>query len=468
MPVVQQPKYPDIEALKRAEAKLKHLPPLTTAQEISRIRRELADVAAGKRFLLQGGDCAERFDDCTAVTIEKKLKILIQMALILTWGGKQRVVKVARMAGQYSKPRSSDIETLKDGTKVPSFRGDNVNQFDPSKRDPDPQRLVEGYFHSAATLNFLRGSMSSGLADLSEAKHWGLGFVVDKQQRSVYEDIVAKVMDSVAFANVCGFGDNEAVHRTDMYVSHEGLSLPYEEAMTAQHSDGKYYNLGSHMLWIGNRTRQLDHAHVEYFRGIENPIGIKIGPKTPPEDIVPLIRKLCPDAERCPGKITLITRLGASKVRDLLPKILKPVLESRIPVIWSCDPMHGNTRKTASGIKTRQVSDVLSELRLSFEIHRELGSSLQGVHLEMTGENVTECVGGPEDLFEADLPKRYTSYCDPRLNYAQSLQVAFLITQHLRERQRSHAAETVASNHSVSNGGERPQKKRKSSSIAKA
>ena len=416
------------------------------------MRNELAEVAKGNRFLLQGGDCAERFDDCCADTIEKKLKILIQMALILTWGGKQRVVKVARLAGQYSKPRSSDIETLKDGTKVPSFRGDNVNRFEPTGRDPDPDRLVQGYFHSAATLNFVRGIMSSGLADLSEAKHWQMGFVVDKQQRQIYQDIVTKVMDSVAFAKVCGFGDNDEVHSAQMYMSHEGLSLPYEEAMTVK-SGSRYFNTSAHFLWIGNRTRQLDHAHVEYMRGIENPIGIKVGPKTPPKDLVPLIRMLWPSPEKSPGKITLITRLGASNVRELLPTYIKVVKNAGLPVIWSCDPMHGNTRKTSSGIKTRQVNDVLAELRLTFQVHRELGSSLQGVHLEMTGENVTECVGGPEDLFESDLPKRYTSYCDPRLNYAQSLQVAFLVTQFLRERNEEDEDEKASESSSSSSNG---------------
>lgn len=459
-PITQQPKYEDLEALKRAEEKLSALPPLTTSSEVMRLRNELAEVAKGKRFLLQGGDCAERFDDCKRDTIEKKLKILIQMALILTWGGKQRVVKIARMAGQYSKPRSSDWETLPSGKRVPSFRGDNVNRFEPTNRDPNPGRLVEGYFHSAATLNFVRGAMGSGLADLSEAKHWSLGFVVDKHQRTVYEDIVEKVMDSVAFAGVCGFGDNEEIHRAEMFVSHEGLSLPYEEAMTAKGPDGKYYNLGAHMLWIGNRTRQLDHAHVEFFRGIENPIGIKIGPKMPTDAIVPLIRTLWPNPRDAPGKIVLITRVGAANVKKLLPNIIRPVLESGLPVVWSCDPMHGNTRKTASGIKTRQVSDVLAELRLSFEIHRQMGSRLGGVHLEMTGENVTECVGGPEDLFETDLPKRYTSYCDPRLNYAQSLQVAFLVTQHLREQQREQQQEQQALR-IASTGSEPPRKRKK-------
>ncbi|KUF94752.1 hypothetical protein AM588_10004862 [Phytophthora nicotianae] len=363
-PAKQQAPYPDEKALKQAHDKLKTLPGLVSVREIEDLKTQLADVADGKRFLLQGGDCAERFQDCQPALIEKKLKIMIQMSLVLIWGARMPTVRVARMAGQFAKPRSSDTEML-DGERVTSFRGENINGYEKDQRTPDPNRLLEGYFHSAATLNYGRVLVSSGFADIHDA------------------------------------GGREVLQR------------------------------GTDFLWIGDRTRQLDHAHIEYFRGIENPIGIKVGPSMAVDDLVPLIRKLWKDPEANPGKITLITRYGCDKVSDLLPKHIAAVKAAGLKVIWSCDPCHGNTIVAENGYKTRPFDRIFGELEQTLEIHREAGSALGGVHFELTGENVTECIGGPQGIDEGDLPLRYTSYCDPRLNYSQSMEVAFLLAKNL-------------------------------------
>lgn len=429
-PIKQQPTYKDVDALNRVTKELSELPPLIVPGEVDKLCKQLGEVAKGKRFLLQGGDCAERFKDCNSAFIEKKLKILLQMSLVLTWGAKIPTVRIGRMAGQFSKPRSSDFETI-DGEQIYSFRGDNVNGFDPSNREPDPSRLLQAYFHSAATLNYVRALLGSKFADLHDASHWDLDFVRNAAHRIEYESMVTRILEALDFIKVCGAGDDPAFSTVDFFTSHEGLHLPFEESMTYK-VDGKYYNLGAHFLWIGDRTRQLDHAHVEYFRGIENPIGIKVGPSSKPEEIVELVKMLWPEPAAQPGRITLITRMGSEKVTEFLPSIVKAVADANLPVVWQCDPMHGNTSTSKpSGLKTRDLDKILKELRVTFEVHKSLGTKLGGVHLELTGENVTECTGGPEMLTEENLPERYTTYCDPRLNYAQSMEVAFLIAAYL-------------------------------------
>ncbi|CCI47685.1 hypothetical protein ABG067_003933 [Albugo candida] len=404
------------------------LPALVSVNEIEKLCTHLAEVAEGKRFLLQGGDCAERFQDCQSQLIEKKLKIMIQMSLVLLWGARIPTVRIARMAGQFAKPRSNDYEVI-DGEKVPSFRGENINGFEPSERIPDPQRLLEGYFHSAATLNYGRVLLDGGLADIHNAAKWDLDFVQTSTRREEYQDMVKQIINSLEFVHLCGV-DSDTLKTIDLFISHEGLELGYEEAMTRQ-INGKYYNVGTDFLWIGDRTRQLDHAHVEYFRGIQNPIGIKVGPSLDSDELVQLIRKLWREPEKNPGRITLITRYGKDKVESLLPKHIEAVQSSGLKVIWSCDPCHGNTILAENGYKTRSFEHILFELEKTLEIHARYKSRLGGVHFELTGENVTECIGGPEGINEVDLPLRYTSYCDPRLNYSQSMEIAFLLAKSL-------------------------------------
>ncbi|KAI9916940.1 hypothetical protein PsorP6_017151 [Peronosclerospora sorghi] len=441
-PVKQQASYPDEKEVTKVYQKsplandvgmlftVQTLPGLVSVHEIEDLKAQLAQVAAGKRFLLQGGDCAERFQDCQPELIEKKLKIMMQMSLVLVWGARMPTVRVARMAGQFAKPRSSDTEIL-DGETVISFRGENINGYEKEQRVPDPTRLLRGYFHSAATLNYGRVLVSSGFADIHDAGKWDLDFVQTSSRREEYQHMVNEITDSLHFVHMCGVGaDSPHLKTVDLFVSHEGLELGYEEAMTRK-INGKYYNVGTDFLWIGDRTRQLDHAHVEYFRGIGNPIGIKIGPSMAVDDLVPLIRKLWKDPEENPGKITLITRYGSDKVSDFLPKHIAAVEVAGLKVIWSCDPCHGNTIVAENGYKTRPFDRIFSELEQTLEIHRKAGTSLGGVHFELTGENVTECIGGPEGIDERDLPLRYTSYCDPRLNYSQSMEVAFLLAKNL-------------------------------------
>ena len=421
--------------LDKAREKLKRLPPLVSFEEVDSLHAQLKDVYEGKRFLLQGGDCAERFLDCESDSIEKKLKIMLQMSLVLIYGSGVPVVRVARMAGQFAKPRSKPTEMI-DGTEYCSFRGDNVNSHDLSARKPDPKRLVEGYFHSAATLNYARALINANFADLRSAHHWDLGFVKDSENRAMYKRMVDRIQESLKFVEVCGVSQFEDLRRVDLFTCHEGLNLDYEEALTRLSPSGNgYYNLGAPFLWIGDRTRQLDHAHVEYFRGIQNPIGCKVGPTMKPAELVGLILTLCPDIKSRPGHVTLISRFGASKVESMLPPLITAVKNAGLPVIWVCDPMHGNTTtKESNGkkYKTRSFDDILKEVSLTFDIHRRLGSRLGGVHFEMCGEQVTECIGGPEELTCDDLPHRYTTYCDPRLNYAQSLEMALLIAQALK------------------------------------
>ena len=411
------------------------MPPLVHHGEVNTLRTHLAQAAKGEAFLLQGGDCAEQFADCRKSTVESKLKILLQMSLVLTWGARIPVIRMGRMAGQYAKPRSKDTETI-DGLELPSYRGDNINSSAPKadERAADPQRLMQAYFHSAATLNYTRALVDGGFADLHHPQHWDLGFVRSSTNRAEYEDIVSRIRDAIDFVESTGVRSTTSLKMVELFCSHEGLLLDYEEAMTENVAE-KWYNLGAHSLWIGDRTRQLDGAHVEYFRGLENPIGIKAGPSMNPSELVELITRLEPANQ--PGRITIITRLGADIVAESLPPLIKAVSEAGRVVTWVCDPMHGNTISTSKGLKTRDYDAVLSELEEAFKTHATCGSHLGGVHFEMTGEDVTECTGGPQELSVADLSRSYETHCDPRLNYSQSLELALRIAQRLQKRRQT-------------------------------
>lgn len=429
-PIQQQPEYKDQKLLQECITKIQSLPPLVHPNEIDSLKRQLAQAANGERFVLQGGDCAERFQDCSTDPIEAKLKIILQMSLVLVWGARIPTLRIGRVAGQYGKPRSSPTETV-NGREMVCFKGDNINGFDATDqaREHDPKRLVEGHFHSACTLNYIRALIKSGYADLHHARAWDLGFVQDSTRRTQYAEISSRILDSLDFMKTVGVDESSsAVGTVDYFTSHEGLVLDYEAAVTKRSND-RYYNVGSHFIWIGDRTRQLDGAHIEYFRGIANPIGVKVGPSMKPEELVQLIRKLDPHNE--PGRITLISRFGTEKVQAHLPALVKAVQDAQLRVLWICDPMHGNTHKTASGLKTRSFDAILEELIQTFHIHNRLGSRLGGVHFELTGENVTECIGGPQNLEAHDLHINYTTYCDPRLNYAQGMEVAFRLAQML-------------------------------------
>eukprot|EP00026_Physarum_polycephalum_P006310 Phypoly_transcript_06352.p1 GENE.Phypoly_transcript_06352~~Phypoly_transcript_06352.p1 ORF type:complete len:493 (+),score=59.64 Phypoly_transcript_06352:62-1480(+) len=443
-PIKQQPVYEDQKELNEVLGQIKAYPPLIHVAEIDTLKNELARVCRGEKFLLQGGDCAERFMDCNKNSIEDKLKIMLQMSLVLTYVGHMPVVRVARMAGQYAKPRSNPTEIV-NGVEVPSFRGDNVNGFNVNDRKNDPRRLLSAYFHSAATLNYTRAALAGGFANIRQAALWNFNYVKEPELQKEYQTIVDNIFDSLDFfdtlENTQGAQDTN-IRAVNLYTSHEGLILDYEEALT--HSTeifgvpcaGGYghYNSGAHFLWIGDRTRQIDGAHIEYFSGIANPVGLKVGPTTDPDELVELVSRLNPNREA--GKITLITRCGAGKVDDMLPKFIETIQKSKHPVIWSCDPMHGNTQSTQSGLKTRLFKNIHDEVEKSFVIHEKMGTILGGVHLELTGENVTECLGGSQNLLEQELHQNYETYCDPRLNYTQSLDLAFLIAKRERNRKR--------------------------------
>ena len=431
LPIRQQPAYDDPAAVESALGTLAGLPPLVHPGEIARLRSQLAEAATGRRFLLQGGDCAERFVDCNAAAIEAKLRILLQMSLVLTWGGQTPVVRVARLAGQFAKPRSRETEVV-DGREVLTYRGDHINSIDPTQRDADPTRLLKAYHHSATTLNYVRALLDGGFADLHRAAAWDLGFVRNSERRDDYESMVREMLEAVHFVEAVGAPSIEAFNSVRLFTSHEGLLLPYESALTRKVGD-RWLNLGAHFLWIGDRTRQLDGAHIDYFRGIDNPIGVKVGPTMDPGELVDVVRAL--DPARLPGRLTLITRYGADRVGDLLPRHVAAIRDAGHRVLWSSDPMHGNTRQTQVGLKTRDFDEILRELRTAFDVHSAEGTVLGGVHFEMTGEDVTECTGGPQELVEQDLSRAYESWCDPRLNNAQSLEVAFLVARRLqRER----------------------------------
>lgn len=440
-PIKQAVAYSDRGAVAAALTKLERLPPIVTPTEIIKLRNSLRDVALGKAFLLQGGDCAELFDYCEANAIESKIKLLLQMSLVLIWGANKPVVRIARMAGQFAKPRSSPTE-MYEGREIPSFRGDNINGYDPKDRTPDPKRLVDAYFHSASTLNYMRASLSSGLADLHSPLDWGLGHVRDESIKAKYQRIVESITESLRFMQTVGVDSTaRGLETVDLYTSHEALLLEYEQSLTRHlvhpppfsttsapltlPSAKGFYNTSAHFLWIGDRTRQLTGAHIEYIRGIENPIGIKVGPTLPADELVSLLEIVNPT--RAVGKITLITRYGDGRISALLPAHIRAVQASGHTVVWQCDPMHGNTRNTPSGVKTRQFGSILGEVAQALRIHKEEGSFLGGVHLELTGDAVTECVGGSEGLTDEDLGGNYTTYCDPRLNEKQALELAFLV-----------------------------------------
>jgi 3-deoxy-7-phosphoheptulonate synthase len=430
----QQPVYDDPVALEKVVSDLARLPPIVVSWEVDKLRDRLAQVQRGEGFLLQGGDCAETFAACESDHIAKQLKVLLQMGLVLLQGMKLPIVRVGRFAGQYAKPRSTDTET-RDGLTLPSYRGDLVNhpEFTPEARRPDPQLLLRGYERAALTLNFVRALIDGGFADLHHPEYWGLGFVRHAKLRDAYERIVESLGDALDFfESVTG----QAVHtlaRSEFFASHEGLHLLYEMAQTRFiPRQGRWYNLSTHMPWIGMRTATIDGAHVEYFRGISNPIGVKIGAAMNDEWLQELVTML--DPQHTPGRLTLIHRFGARDVERELPRAIEAVRRTGHTVLWCCDPMHGNTETSVGGLKTRRFDNILNELDLSFRIHRELGSQLGGVHIELTGEEVTECTGGARGLTDADLQRAYRSQVDPRLNYEQALELAMLIAEHSRQR----------------------------------
>ena len=436
---LQQPLYPDPEAVDRATAQLACLPPLVTSWEVEGLKAQLAEAQRGERFLLQGGDCAESFADCTAASVTSKLKILLQMSLVLVHGSRKRVIRVGRFAGQYAKPRSADQEE-REGVVLPTYRGDLINRapFTAEARLPDPELMLRGYERAALTLNFIRSLVDGGFADLHHPEYWNLQFVQHSPLAAEYQRMVESIGESLRFMDaLAGGGAAAEIRRVDFFTSHEGLLLPYEQAQTRRvpHRPG-WYNLSTHFPWIGMRTGQADGAHVEYFRGIRNPIAIKIGPSTTPEALRELLAVL--DPEREPGRITVIHRFGAAHVGRCLPPLVASVRATGRPVLWCCDPMHGNTRDTRGGLKTRRFEDIVGELEQAFDVHAELGSYLGGVHFELTGEDVTECMGGARGLGEEDLERDYRSFVDPRLNYEQSLELAMLIARRMG-RQRGRA-----------------------------
>ena len=435
LPILQQPQYPDQAVLKSVESQLKSAPPLVFAEETRSLFKQLEDVCEGRAFLLQGGDCAESFSDFNAANIRDTFKTILQMAVVLTYGGKCPVVKIARMAGQYAKPRSADLETI-DGVSLPSYRGDIVNNFEFTEeaRIPDPQRLMTAYHHSAATLNLLRAFAQGGLADLHQVNRWNMGFVAANPQKAKYQQLADKIQDALEFMEVCGINSTIApsLKETDLYTSHEALLLGYEEALTRRdHLSGDWYDCSAHFVWIGERTRQLDHAHIEFFKGIKNPIGVKVGPGMDPDELIRLIDALNPD--NIPGRLTLITRMGADVLPEKLPALVRKVQQEGRKVIWSSDPMHGNTEKASSGYKTRSFDNIMREISQFFAVHKAESSYAGGVHLEMTGQHVTECTGGAYGLSDDDLAQRYKTQCDPRLNADQVLELGFLVADLLKD-----------------------------------
>ena len=427
--------YPDMAELSRVETELRRMPPLVFAGEARRLKSKLADVAAGKAFLLQGGDCAESFKEFHADNIRDLFRLILQMAVVLTFAGGKPVVKVGRMAGQFGKPRSSPVETI-DGVELPSYRGDNINgmEFTPEARIPDPQRLMQAYSQSSSTLNLIRAFAGGGYADLHNIHRWTLGFVADSPQGARYREFADKISETLQFMEAIGVTPESqpTLRQVEFFTSHEGLLLGYEEAMTRVDStSGEWYDTSAHLLWIGERTRQLDGAHVEYFRGIRNPIGIKCGPTMEGDDILRLLDVLNPTDEA--GRITLYGRFGSDKIAGRLPDLLNATKASGRNVVWAIDPMHGNTLTANNGYKTRPFDRILSEVKSFIEICKAEGVHPGGVHLEMTGQNVTECLGGARAVGEGDLADRYHTHCDPRLNGEQALELAFLVAEKLKD-----------------------------------
>jgi 3-deoxy-7-phosphoheptulonate synthase len=439
-PIKQQPQYPNKEHLQHVESQLSQFPPLVFAEEIRALRSQLTDVCHGEGFLLQGGDCAESFADFNAPKIRDTFKVILQMAIVMTFAGSCPVTKVARMAGQYAKPRSSDLETI-DGVSLPSYRGDIINDmaFTDAARTPDPERMLKAYHHSAATLNLLRAFAQGGLANLHKVHKWNLGFLAANPLKERYQEIAEQIQSALKFMEVLGINaeNNATLHETQLFTSHEALLLPYEQALTRTDTlTGLPYDCSAHMIWIGERTRQLDHAHVEFMRGIHNPIGVKVGPTMDPDELIRLIDAVNPDNEA--GRLTLISRMGADNLADNLPRLVRRVQQEGRNVVWSSDPMHGNTTKADSGLKTRNFDAIHKELRQFFAVHQAEGSYAGGIHLEMTGEDVTECTGGAYQISEADLSSRYRTQCDPRLNADQVLELAFLVAESLGAARNGH------------------------------
>jgi 3-deoxy-7-phosphoheptulonate synthase len=433
-PAAQQPEWPDLGALELVEKQLSTAPPLVFAGEARSLRDQLARVSAGQAFLLQAGDCAESFDAFSANSIRDRFKVILQMAVVMTYSAGVPVVKVGRIAGQFAKPRSASTERVGD-IDIPSFRGHIVNDAAATAeaRVPDPQRLLTAYFQSAATLNLLRAFAKGGFADLKQVHKWNQEFVSSRQEGRRYEEIAGEIDRALRFMAACGIdlSSESTLHEVDLFTSHEALILQYEEALTRQDSlTGEWYDCSAHMVWIGERTRTLSDAHVEFFRGIRNPIGCKVGPTTTPAEIVALCEALDPDRE--PGRLTLISRMGAGKVTDVLPALVGAVRTAGHPVVWACDPMHGNTFTSSTGHKTRHLEDVLDEIAGFFAVHREIDSWPGGIHVELTGDDVTECLGGSFEIAEPDLHSRYETMCDPRLNAQQALDLAFRTAELLR------------------------------------
>jgi len=444
-PVIQVPDYPDRNVLQEVEEELASYPPLVFAGEARNLKSQLADVAEGRAFLLQGGDCAESFREFHPNNIRDTFRVLLQMAVVLTFAASCPVVKVGRLAGQFAKPRSSGLENI-DGVELPSYRGDIINgiSFTEEARVPDPKRMLRAYSQSAATLNLLRAFAQGGYANLMSVHRWNLDFVERSGAGEKYKELADRIGEALSFMEACGVhpGDVRQLQGTDFYTSHEALLLGYEQALTRVDStSGEWYDTSAHMLWVGDRTRQTDGAHLEFLRGISNPIASKVGPTTDPDDLIRLIDILNPGNEA--GRLTLISRFGADKVEDYLPKLLRRVKEEGRKVVWSCDPMHGNTVKASGGLKTRPFDRVLKEVKQVFACHKAEGTYAGGIHLELTGQDVTECTGGAIAVTEESLASRYHTHCDPRLNASQSIELAFLLAESLKE-EREALAETVA------------------------
>jgi 3-deoxy-7-phosphoheptulonate synthase len=433
-PISQMPDYPDQAALAAVEARLKTHPPLVFAGEARNLMAALAEVCDGKAFVLQGGDCAESFAEFHPDNIRDTFRVLLQMAVILTFGAAMPIVKLGRIAGQFAKPRSDDMET-REGVSLPSYRGDNINdiEFTPESRTPDPNRLMQGYAQSAATLNLLRAFASGGYADLHNVHRWTLGFIAGSPAGEKYKALAHRIGEALDFMEACGLTPESIpqLRGTSFYTSHEALFLNYEQAMTRIDStSGEWYDTSAHFVWIGDRTRELSGGHVEFCRGIKNPLGLKCGPSLTEDELLKLIAILNP--ENRPGRLTLICRFGADRIAEKLPRLIRAVTREGAKVVWSCDPMHGNTMKSGSGIKTRSFDRILKEVKTFFDIHRAEGTHAGGVHFEMTGQNVTECLGGAQAISEEDLAHRYHTHCDPRLNASQALELAFLMAESLR------------------------------------
>ncbi|MGE8297174.1 MAG: class II 3-deoxy-7-phosphoheptulonate synthase [Pseudomonas sp.] len=432
-PIQQQPEYPDAAHVARVEQTLAGYPPLVFAGEARELRRQFAEVTQGRAFLLQGGDCAESFAEFSAAKIRDTFKVLLQMAIVMTFAAGCPVVKVGRMAGQFAKPRSSGSETI-DGVTLPAYRGDIVNGigFDAASRVPDPERLLQAYHQATASLNLLRAFAQGGFADVHQVHQWNLDFIANSALAEKYHQLANRIDETLAFMRAVGMDSAPQLREVSFFTAHEALLLNYEEAFVRRDSlTGRWYDCSAHMLWIGDRTRQLDGAHVEFMRGIENPIGVKVGPSMDPDELIRLIDTLNPDND--PGRLNLIVRMGADKVEAHFPRLLRKVKSEGREVLWSSDPMHGNTIKASSGYKTRDFAQILAEVRQFFAVHQAEGTYAGGIHIEMTGQNVTECIGGSRPITEDGLSDRYHTHCDPRMNADQSLELAFMIADTLKQ-----------------------------------